>query len=197
MNSMGYHAPHCAAPEQIDWSFSLLGPLPAIGADEQYDYFTESETAHDQYTAHRSMNAAANAVTYHVVDDSGEVAGFIVFRIANEDGRASTRIFSSVEYIYVKQKLRGRGLSKLLLEPLLQDMRVVLDQVTGVHRKLMVRVYSSSSPESAGENRVVRYLEERLLEITKRYRRVELIGRYVSGGASARQCAWKASRDMQ
>lgn len=191
MNSTGHFAPHCTMPSDLDESFCLRGPLPIISPDERPDFFMESKDAHDQYVAHRSINGVENTTTYHVVDGAGEIAGFISFKVAREDSKASTRIYNSVEYIYVMRKFRTRGLSKLLLEPLLRDVHVALRQATGVGRKLFVRIYSASHPESGGGNRVIRALEEGLWGLAQRYRRVELIGRHIQHVAKARQCFGK------
>src|SRR6185312_5513160 len=169
MNSTGHFAPHCTMPSDLDESFCLRGPLPIISPDERPDFFMESKDAHDQYVAHRSINGVENTTTYHVVDGAGEIAG----------------------YIYFMRKFRTRGLSKLLLEPLLRDVHVALRQATGVGRKLFVRIYSASHPESGGGNRVIRALEEGLWGLAQRYRRVELIGRHIQHVAKARQCFGK------
>ncbi len=195
MNLTEHCAPYRSAPADFDESFYLSGPLPIIGPGERFDYFMESEIAHAHYIGHRSINASANTMTYHVVDEACEIAGFISFKVEREDSRAATRIYNSVEYIYVMQKFRMRGLSKLLLEPLLQDVHVVLRQATGVGRKLFVRLYSASHPESAGGNRTLRALEEKLLGLARRYPRVELIGRHHSHVTRTRQCSWEPSHD--
>ena len=194
MSSTEHQAPCSGFPEAVGDSFFLTGPLPSLGPDERSDYFVESKDANDQYVGHRSMRASIDTRTYHVLDQAGSVAGFISFKIASEEGRATTRIFTSVEYIYVMQKFRMRGLARLLLEPLLQDVHVALRKATGPGRKLRVRIYSSSHPESFGGNRTLRALEERLFELSKRYRRVDLIGRHFGRPTFTPQRPWEHSQ---
>ena len=197
MNPTEQCTPHFNALGGIDESFRLIGPLPIIGLNERFDYFAESEVAHDQYVAQRSINAPADTVTYHVVDGAGEVAGFISFRVAHEEGRGSTRIFFSIDYIYVMKKFRMRGFDKLLLEPVVRKVETELHEATGASRKPMVYLYSASQPESAGEERALRNLDEALLVLAKRRRGVELISRRVRHVAKAHRRTWEASHDTQ
>jgi len=72
---------------------------------------------------HRSANAPANTTTYHIVD--AKVAGFIACRVGQEELDDRINIFFSVEYVYVMQEFRMRGLGKQLLKPPVQEVQAL------------------------------------------------------------------------
>ncbi|MGY0619880.1 GNAT family N-acetyltransferase [Lysobacter sp. A378] len=176
--------------EELHDDFSLSGPLPSVDRAECPKHFIESDLAQLHYREYRSPEASANIVTYHAMHRSGDIAGFVSFRAQREDGVGSSRIFISVEHVYVMRKFRMRGLSRLLLSPLLKEVQTQLQQMK---RSSSPKVYlhSTSESESPLGKRTLRKFEEELQLMARRCVGVELIGRYVEDPPGARQRLWE------
>lgn len=164
----------------MDAKFRLEAQRPVAEPSERCDYFAESKIAHAQYLGHRSIDALANTTTYHIVRETGEVAGFISFRVAREEFDDLVVIHFSVEYIYVLQKFRMRGLGRQLLEPIVQEVQAALYQATSVDSRKNIGLQSASSPESLGGSRLLKELETRVLALASTCSGVALVGRYIN-----------------
>lgn len=164
----------------MDAAHRIEAQPPFITSGERCDFFTESKLAQAQYLGHRSAEAPANTRTFHIVAANGEVAGFISFRIAREEFDDPVVIHFSVEYIYVLQKFRMRGLGRQLLEPLVQALRATVHEATSAGNGKPVRLQSASSPESLGGGRLLKELETRVSAIASTCGGVTLVGRYIN-----------------
>lgn len=164
----------------MDAKFLLEAQRPVVEHGERCDYFAESKIAHAHYLGHRSTEAAANTTTYHIVRETGEVAGFISFRVVSEEFDDLIVIHFSVEYVYILQRFRMHGLGGQLLEPLVQEVQAALHQATSAGSRKNIRLQSASSPESLGGSRLLKDLETRVLVLASTCSGVTLVGRYIN-----------------
>lgn len=153
---------------------------PFIASGERCDFFTESKLAQAQYLGHRSAEAPANTRTFHIVEESGEVAGFISFRVVSEEFDDLIVIHFSVEYVYILQRFRMHGLGGQLLEPLVQAVQVTVHEATSAGSGKNVRLQSASSPESPGGSRLLRELETRVWNFASACSGVGFVGRCIN-----------------
>lgn len=181
--------PPTAASLSMDRRFTVEGPLPMVRPGESIGYFTESEIAQSNYLRYRS-NATHSTDTYHVVNDSGDVAGYVSFGVAREDHKGSTCIFVEIEFIYVMQGFRRRGLSTLLVQAVLRKVWTELHAGIDVCKFPKVYVHSTSHPNCPGGTKVLRALERELLLLIKSRAGTELIGRHLEHPPTARERLW-------
>jgi GNAT superfamily N-acetyltransferase len=157
--------------------FTLSSPLGPWNPQESKDGFLESEDAHAHYVGHRSNDAAPNTKILKLTDNcSGEEAGFVAFRLQEEDGHASRRIFVSIEYIYVMKKFRRQRVGASLLMLVLREVESMLISRPSTVLRPKTYLFSASHPETNVEARVLRTFEESLKELAKRRPGVTLIG---------------------
>jgi len=90
-----------------------------------------------------------------------------------------TVIYFSVEYIYVVQKFRMRGLGKWLLEPLIYEVHEAVHEATNVDAIKRVYLSSASHPENSGGTRLLKRLETRVCRFASARNGVALLGRYI------------------
>lgn len=102
---------------------TIEGPLPRVTAADLGDLFVEDGWARAQYVSQRSDLAPANLKTYHIMLGEDPV-GFLssLVTVEDDDEGCEVRLFFALEAVYVKERFRRRGLSKIALTPLLQEV---------------------------------------------------------------------------
>lgn len=160
----------------VTLDFTVSAPLWRTDPADTVDFFSEDTMAHAMYVAHRSFESPANTVTRHVLSSTGEIAGFISYRVAEEVDDDHRRLFVCVDYAFVRRRFRGLGLSHLLVRPIVQQVDLQVAGIVGSQGKC--RILSASTPESEQGARMLGALEAQFARIAASKPGVESVGRY-------------------
>lgn len=170
--------------------FRLIGPLPRVDQTNCPDHFADLEVQ-GKYSGHRSPKEQADIRVYHLANPQGGVAGFIAYQVAQETYEDSRAVFAHVHYMFIKPRYRKRRLSRLLLAPLIENVRREMHDALDGCGHHPVRIHSSSEPVTDDGHRTLRALETHLLALVVKQAGVELLGEKLEHPPGARKRAWE------
>lgn len=166
-----------ASPALLCTGFSFSNAFESWDSHDPGDGYVDCAVAHAYYVGHRSGEASLSAKVIEMTHESGEPAGFVAYRIQEEEDRASRRFFISLDYVYVKPKFRRQRVAASLLNAVLFDFEKKL--LSPKPLRPGKHVFCASDAERGVEKQLSESFERDLFYRIHRRPGVKFHGRFV------------------
>jgi len=130
--------------------FVVIGPLRRLREGCAKNRFgSEGNAVASQYATCRSGGEDGGVRCFELVRSADDKrVGFIGLNMSVEDQGSRLAAFISIEFVYLRRRFRGHGLSEMFLAPVALCAKTWLRRQKRRHQSALWKLYLASSPKT-------------------------------------------------